>query len=77
MHILLLWILIPILIVLFIVLMIAGNVIRFIFSGFRFKRKNKNTNNPEGRTYTSFEKRSKVFGANEGEYVDFEEIKYK
>lgn len=76
MHILLLWILIPILIILFIVLMIAGNVIRLIFSGFGFKRNNSKKNNTSNnRTYTAYEKRSKVFGPNEGEYVEFEEIK--
>ena len=71
----------PLLILLFIILAVlitAGNIIKSIFSGLGFRRKNnsrENTNNSNGRTYTSYEKRTKVFGPNEGEYVDFEEIK--
>jgi hypothetical protein len=79
MHLLLI---IPLLIFLFIVLAVlitAGNIIKAIFSGFGFGRKTKveNTQNKNNRTYTTFEKRPKVFGPNEGEYVDFEEVKDK
>ncbi|MBO5721111.1 MAG: DUF4834 family protein [Bacteroidales bacterium] len=78
MHLLLI---IPLLIILFIVLAVlitAGNIIKSIFSGFGFnrnKKTNKSSNDRNNRTYTSYEKRTKVFGPNEGEYVDFEEIK--
>ena len=73
-------IIIPLLIILFIVLAVlitAGNIIKAIFSGFGFGRKPKmeNPQNNNNRTYTSYEKRTKVFGPNEGEYVDFEEVK--
>ena len=74
---------IPLLILLFIVLAVlitAGNIIRTIFSGFGFRRKSnsgESTNNTNNRTYTSYEKRTKVFGPNEGEYVEYEEIKDK
>ena len=74
-------IIIPLLIVLFIVLAVlitAGNIIKAIFSGFGFGRKNKTESSQNNnRTYTTYEKRPKVFGPNEGEYVDFEEIKDK
>ena len=74
-------IILPLLIILFIVLAVlitAGNIIRTIFSGFGFRRKSNSGERAEktnNRTYTSYEKRTKVFGPNEGEYVDFEEIK--
>lgn len=74
---------IPLLILLFIVLAVlitAGNIIRTIFSGLGFRRKNnsgENSTNSNNRTYTSYEKRTKVFGPNEGEYVEYEEIKDK
>ena len=80
MHIL---IILPLLIILFVVLAVlitAGNIIRTIFSGFGFRRKSNSgerTNNTNNRTYTSYEKRTKVFGPNEGEYVEYEEIKDK
>ena len=77
------FIIIPLLILLFIVLAVlitAGNIIRTIFSGLGFRRKNnsgENLTNSNNRTYTSYEKRTKVFGPNEGEYVEYEEIKDK
>ena len=76
------FIVLPLLIILFIVIAVliaAGNIVRSIFSIFSFKRKNRtgeSTGN-NNRTYTTYEKRAKVFGPNEGEYVDFEEIKDK
>ena len=76
-------IIIPLLIFLFIVIAVlntAGNIIRSIFSVFSFRKKNnfaESTNKNNNRTYTSYEKRTKVFGPNEGEYVDFEEVKDK
>ena len=66
------------LVIIFVVLMAVGNIIRSIFSVFSFRRKynsGESTSNNNNRTYTSYEKRTKVFGPNEGEYVDFEEIK--
>ena len=78
-----LFLIIPLLIVLIIVifaLITAGSIVRTIFSGFGFKRKNRwdNTNNTnKNRNYTAYEKRPKVFGPNEGEYVEYEEIKDK
>ncbi|MBR5324377.1 MAG: DUF4834 family protein [Muribaculaceae bacterium] len=68
------------LLIIFVVLMAVGNIIRSIFSVFSFRRKNntrESGSNNNNRTYTSYEKRTKVFGPNEGEYVDFEEIKDK
>ena len=73
----------PLLIILFVVIAVlitAGNIVRSIFSVFSFRRKNRtreSTRNNNDRTYTSYEKRAKVFGPNEGEYVDFEEVKEK
>ena len=68
------------LLIIFVVLMAVGNIIRSIFSVFSFRRKNntvESTSNGNNRTYTSYEKRTKVFGPNEGEYVEYEEIKDK
>lgn len=70
------FILIFLLVIFLAILMAAGNIIRAIFSGFGFKRNNSGkSNKSNNRTYTTYEKRTKVFGPNEGEYVEFEEIK--
>lgn len=68
--------------VLFIVLALlfaAGSIIRGLFGGlnsFFSPKRGANTNDQNNdRTYTTAERRSKVFGPTEGEYVDFEEIK--
>lgn len=63
------------LVIIFTVLIAAKNIIKAIFSGLGFGRKPKMENKQNNRTYTSYEKRPKVFGPNEGEYVDFEEVK--
>lgn len=66
--------------IILVALLSLRNIIRSIFSVFTFRRKKNNggtTNSSNNRTYTSYEKRAKVFGPNEGEYVDFEEVKDK
>jgi hypothetical protein len=52
-------------------------VIGFIRSIFGFgRRKNSNNTNESGQTFENSKKsKSKVFSKNEGEYVDYEEIK--
>ena len=66
--------------IILVALLSLRNIIRSIFSIFTFRRKKNiggTTNSSNNRTYTSYEKRAKVFGPNEGEYVDFEEVKDK
>jgi hypothetical protein len=58
---------------------IIGSVVSGAFSGvknlFGFSRKNNSSNNPETYTDSRGEIRQKIIADNEGEYVDFEEIK--
>ena len=68
--------------VLFIVLAVlfaAGSIIRGLFGGFNkffSPKRGADTNGQNNdRTYTTAERRAKVFGPNEGEYVEYEEIK--
>ena len=56
--------------ILSIVFIIISSVVRFIVSFFIGKRRDSNPNTPSSAT-----KRRKIFDNNEGEYVDFEEIK--
>lgn len=63
--------------ILFIGLFILGSVISFIRSIFGFgRKKNSNNTNESGQTFENSKKsKSKIFSKNEGEYVDYEEIK--
>lgn len=70
-------ILIIILFILIAVLFVAGSIIRAIFGNFSFKKFKRQKTTTNNRTYTTFERRNKVFGPNEGEYVEFEEVKDK
>lgn len=66
------------------ILSVAGSIIRSIFgagkSVFSRKSRNKDTENDDDTetlrsTRTTYERRGKLFGPQEGEYVDFEEVK--
>lgn len=70
--------------VIFALLALAANIVRGIFGGWSnlFRKRGGDTGSRSGsgdtrygREYTAYEKREKVFGPNEGEYVDFEEVK--
>lgn len=65
------------------VLSMAGSIIRTIFGvgssvfGRKTQRKNNEgypDNTDTARTRTTYERRGKLFGPHEGEYVDFEEV---
>lgn len=84
----LLYILFLILIVLFLLPTILISFVRSILSvfgsNFKHKRTNKNEAKKDNASYTSYDAndrgvknrhRKKIFDKNEGEYVDFEEIK--
>lgn len=65
------------------VLSMAGSIIRSIFGAGRSVFGNKSRNRSAGKddsranpsSRTTYERRAKVFGPHEGEYVDFEEVK--
>ncbi|MEG1573723.1 MAG: DUF4834 family protein [Bacteroidales bacterium] len=66
--------------VIFALLAVAGSIIRGIFGGWKNIFRRASSRSSTGQTkyergYTQDEKREKVFGPNEGEYVDFEEVK--
>lgn len=61
--------------VLIIVLLVISTVFGFLRAIFRFGRKGSNDDRQQDSRWGSREKRSKVFDDNEGEYVDFEEVK--
>lgn len=67
------------------ILSMAGSIIRSLFgfgsSAFSRKDRNKDMENDDDTsetlhsTKTTYERRGKLFGPQEGEYVDFEEVK--
>jgi flagellar basal body-associated protein FliL len=61
--------------ILVVVLIIISTVLGFIRSIFSFGKRNKQTQDFQSNTEEQPTSRSKIFDKNEGEYVDYEEVK--
>jgi len=64
-----------ILFVLFLGLFLILSVLGFIRSLFSFGKRNRPTQNTPSQDFEQPNDKTKIFDKNEGEYVDFEEIK--
>jgi uncharacterized protein HemY len=56
-------------------LIIISTIFGFIRSIFSFGKRNNQTQSAQSQTYGQPTSKSKIFDSNEGEYVDYEEIK--
>ncbi|MFT3753021.1 MAG: DUF4834 family protein [Paludibacter sp.] len=56
-------------------LVIISTIFGFLRSIFSFGKRNTQTQSAHSQTHEQPASKSKIFGNNEGEYVDFEEIK--
>lgn len=56
-------------------LVIISTVLGFIRSIFSFGKRTNQTQNPTSESHEQPSSKSKIFDKNEGEYVDYEEIK--
>jgi len=56
-------------------LIIISTVIGFLRSIFSFGKRNNQTQSDQSQTFGQQTSKSKIFDRNEGEYVDYEEIK--
>ena len=64
-----------VILILVIGLVIISTIFGFLRSIFSFGKRNTQTQNAQSHTYEQPTSKSKIFDRNEGEYVDYEEIK--